>query len=151
MCAREASLVPRRGEVLRRVLRGALFTCLCFSSRKTRQSRLPSSSAVTHSSVEKTFNVYQDQIKKQIRETHFSFFFKLVNKESKTHLIQDGFSVIKRAFHNVVIVHEQATLVFTFCVIINLKIEKVCFFFILFLKFIVYHCNVVLIKSYVFE
>ncbi|KAF3572138.1 hypothetical protein F2Q69_00063355 [Brassica cretica] len=49
MGAREASLVPRRGEVLRRVLRAAFFTCLCFSSRKTSQSRLRSSSAVTHS------------------------------------------------------------------------------------------------------
>ncbi|CAF2083154.1 unnamed protein product [Brassica rapa] len=49
MVGRETSLVPRRGEVLKRVLRVVFSSCLCFSSRRSRQSRLRSSSFVTPS------------------------------------------------------------------------------------------------------
>ncbi|CAN6878852.1 unnamed protein product [Brassica oleracea var. botrytis] len=49
MAGRESSLVPKRGEVLRRVLRVVFSSCLWFSSRRSRQSRVRSSSFVTPS------------------------------------------------------------------------------------------------------
>ena len=49
MAGRGASLVPKRGEVLRRVLRVVFSSCLWFSSRTSGQSRVRSSSFVTPS------------------------------------------------------------------------------------------------------
>ncbi|OAP17286.1 hypothetical protein AXX17_AT1G15270 [Arabidopsis thaliana] len=52
MGEREACLVPKRGQVLKRVMSVVFFSCLCFPSRKNTQSCLrssPSSSYVTPS------------------------------------------------------------------------------------------------------